>query len=1253
VQRIFILLIVVRLLFGQSELFGQCTVTASIPNDTVTCGDCIQLSAFGRGQGAQVFSENFNSGAASGWATSVQATFTNPCSPNGVDGTTHVWMGNTAPVPRILRTLPYNFTAATSGATICFDMLFATQGNAAPCEGPDEPQEGVYLQYSTNGGTTWTTINYFDPNGGNDPQLVNWNNWCFQLPAGALTNNVSIRWFQDADSGADYDHWGIDNVQIYFNDPSYTISVSSGGSSIYSFPQGSAGGVVPTAVCPIVTRTYNVVMQNTSGNTCSTSVTVNVRNPIVTVDAGQDVTICQGQCTTLNATTKVVKSPAKTPTYRNIQPDTAAVQSIGGIITQGATVNINVRNLNMPTVQSNSIVSVCIDRILANTPFINATDLVFYLICPDSTVIILKPSGQGTGSGGFIGYSTLFNNTCFVPAGPALGTGTAPYSGSFGTNQPFNNLVGCTANGVWKLAIAPNGFISAGNIVTTGWSITFNDPEISYQSDFTWSPTSNMTGSTTLTPNVCPPSTQTYTITASDTAGCITVSDNVTVTVAPICCNLHYTAAPVQPSCGQSNGSINLNIVSGSGAGNYTFLWSNNATTQNLSNLAAGTYRVTITDNGQANCVKDTVIILNSSSNISIQLTNPVNPTCGANNGSITATLSGGTAPYTITIDNGVTQQTQTSPIAGTLPISNLPAATYTVTVVDAQGCQQTAQQTLTIAGGPSITSVTPTAEICLGQNNGTITLVASGTATPLTYLWSNNATTQNLSNLAPGTYTVTVRDANNCTVTGSATVNAGPQCCNLSFAATSTNPLCGASDGSITLNVLTGSGNYTFSWSNAATTQNLNNIPAGNYNVTVTDVTQNCTRDTSINLSSANAPVINAITPTDETCAGNGDGTITLNVTGGTGTLTYLWSNAATTQNIAGLAPANYSVTVSDAAGCIATANATVNAGPVCCTLSGSVSIQQPDCFNPGGSITINLDTTSGTSPFQYSIDGGQNYSSSNTFNTVASGNYNVIGRDANSCVFTQQVNIVTVTQVAVNLGADQFLCAGDNTVIDAGNSGSVYLWSNGDTSQTLFVDTAGTFSVTVTDANGCIGTDDITIGYAEVFVDAGQDTTVLETESAPLFATASGNTTSGSYTWTPSQYLSCTNCQNPVVSPLQTTTYTVRYSDNNGCTATDTVRIEFEPGEYYLYMPNAFTPNGDGNNDIVAPIFKGAQKLTFRIWDRWGELVFECETQNCAWNGSFNGKPLDPGVFIWEAVVKYKRPSVVRYTGSITLIR
>ncbi|HLP21420.1 MAG TPA: hypothetical protein VK174_14005, partial [Chitinophagales bacterium] len=201
------------------NVFSQgCVVKASAPRDTIVCGDAISLSAFGQAQGIALLSENFNNGSyGPGWQSTQTVMWNNPCSPNGVDGTTHMWMGNTSPVPRALTTASFNLSScANAGVTICFDLKFAAQtGGSAPCEGPDEPQEGVYLQYSTDNGANWTTINYFNPNGGDDPQLINWKNWCFPVPPAALTANTRFRWFQDADSGQDYDHWGVDNVVIY------------------------------------------------------------------------------------------------------------------------------------------------------------------------------------------------------------------------------------------------------------------------------------------------------------------------------------------------------------------------------------------------------------------------------------------------------------------------------------------------------------------------------------------------------------------------------------------------------------------------------------------------------------------------------------------------------------------------------------------------------------------------------------------------------------------------------------------------------------------------------------------------------------------------------------------------------------------------------------------------------------------------------------------------------------------------------
>lgn len=990
-------------LFFSLGIKAQCTVNAtSSVFDTSVCGNCISLTAFGKGQGVNVLSENFNSGGftSPGWAASVQANWNNPCSTNGVNGTTHIWMGNSAPVPRAITTKSFDFTTATAGVTICFDMLYATQGDNSPCEGPDEPQEGVHLQYSIDGGNTWIDMQYWDPNGGTDPGLVNWNNHCVILPASALTSNTKIRWFQDADSGADYDHWGIDNVNIYVNDPTYNITWTH---DSYSYGTGNPGGANPNKVCPKATTTYKVVMTNGTLS-CTDSVKVIVKNPSVLVNAGRDTTICSGQCVNLAATAKVVEFPAKIATYSNISPDTVSVQSLGGLITQGASVDINIRTLNMPSVLPNSILSVCVDKIkMQGLPIFSApaSSLKFYLRCPDSTLVLLKDTGDVTGTTGLFGYTTVFNGTCFVPAGGSFPSSTSPYTGNYTTKEPFNGMTGCTSNGIWSLVIVPTGTNIGTTIVVTGWSITFDDPDKSYPATFVWSPTTNMTGANTLTPNVCPTGNATYTLTASDTAGCVTLSDNVTVTVKPICCNIGISASAVQPACGASNGSINLTLQ---GTGPYTFLWNDNNTSQNRTGLAAGTYRVTITDQGQSNCTKDTVITLSNPGTLSLSLTNPVNPTCGTNNGSITVGLSGGTPGYTVLVDNGIgTPQSINVPVPISQAVSNLPAGNYTITATDAAGCVQIKTVTLTAPNSPTLNSITPTSETCAGSNDGSVSVSVSGGNGTLTYSWSNSQSGSVINNLAPGAYSVTITDASNCSVSASTIIAAGPVCCNISFASSVTTPLCGNSNGSIDFSVVSGSGNYSFSWSNGGSTEDLSNLGAGSYTVTVNDIGQGCSKDTTIIVNNANGPAINSITSLDETCAGSNDGSVSVTASGGTGVLSYSWSNRGTTANISSLSPGQYTITVLDATNCAAIGNAVVAAGPACCNLSFGASVVNPTCENSDGSIDIRVISGSGNYGFVWS-----NSANSEDISNLPIGTYNVTVTDISQSCFRDTVLVL-----------------------------------------------------------------------------------------------------------------------------------------------------------------------------------------------------------------------------------------------------
>ena len=564
--------LIALVLFSFYKGKAQCNVNVSASATTITCGQPVSLTAFGQSTGTVILNENFNTGGfGPGWSSTPGAVnFSNPCSPGGVDGTPHAWMDNNTTEPRTLTSTSYNLSSATAGVTICFDLLYAIQGNAAPCEGPDEPDEGVYLRYSTNGGATWVTIHYFDPNGGDDPTLTNWNNYCFVIPAAAITSNTMFSWYQDVGSGADYDHWGIDNVQIYQNDVNADLVWLHDG---YNYGVGNPGGVDPTQVTPTSTTTYTAQLTTGSGVVCTQSITVTVLPPVFDVNiTASPMSICPGDCSNITATAQEVISPASTPTFSNNELSVVASGS--------ASVNINVTGLNTTSLSNGSITQVVINGFsFSGTSFcssfggcpcgtgtvsfgqtctLNPSSFTVTLTSPGGCSITLVPAGLAGG-----GYS----NTVFVPVGGTTLGGTFPTGGPWNPSQPFSNLNGCDPNGVWTLSFNAPG-VGFGIGTLQGWSISFDDPAIYGPATYVWSPTTAMTNSTTLSPTVCPTTTTTYSLTvANPTPGCATHTEPITITVSPCSTCTPPTATITNPVAVCAPATVNLaTAVSASGA---------------------------------------------------------------------------------------------------------------------------------------------------------------------------------------------------------------------------------------------------------------------------------------------------------------------------------------------------------------------------------------------------------------------------------------------------------------------------------------------------------------------------------------------------------------------------------------------------------------------------------------------------------------------------------------------------------------
>jgi gliding motility-associated-like protein len=979
---IFPLIFLILLYFNSHT---QCSLNLSASKDSVLCGEDVILTAFGSMDGNIVFQEDFNGGNPTGWQFTQSVTIANnTCGVPSPDGTDFMWMGSSATNPRDMTTNGYDLSL---GGNICFDMRYAVQGNASPCEGPDEPDEGVGVRYSVDNGVTWNTIQYWNPNGGNSSSLTGWNTYCVTIPPGAQTTNTMIQWHQNDVSGADYDHWGIDNVQITLNDPNSQITWLYDG---YNYALGSGGGDHPVPETITANTTYTAQITNGT-NTCTSSITIPVRMPTMVVFAGNDTSICPNECININARAKVIKSPAKIPTYTNAEVDaiigTPATPAIPFVqpFTPGdfsSEMNINITDLNQTALNSSSITSVCITgfNITAIGGTSSLADAEIVLNCPGGNSINLVNVGDLTGNN--------ILNMCFDVGGIPITSGTDPYTGSFAPAQPFSGLNGCDPNGVWKLTIeGANNDLSIPVGGVDGWSITFDDPEISYPAPFSWSPTTNMTGATSLTPIACPTTDITYTLTANDSNMCVTQTDDIAITILPSCCVINFAANVTSPSCGLSDGAIDLTVSGGSG--NYSYNWGANGTTQDLTMIPSGTYQVTVTDI-TAGCNKDTTISIGS--NAFTYTSTSTNPTCGNADGTITINVTGGLAPIEYSIDSGVT-------FFNTNSFPTQVAGVYNVQIRDANSCLETTTITLTESCCNFVIGVSTTPPSC-GASDGAIDITVTGGSGTYTYNWGPNGSAEDLTMISSGIYNLRVTDAGAACYKDTV-VTFGTS--GVSGSAITVDLICyNDNSGRITLSANGGATPYTYSiGSGNQNTAVFNSISAGNYTATITDAA-GCIYDTMLTINQPNS-INTPLTITAPTCYNSCDGNATVNVNGGTIATNpiYSWTNNTSTTNTASnLCSGSYTLSVTDDNGCIKDTSFNLSSSsPVISDFTSTP--ETTTILNP--QITHNQNSTNGNS-FIWYIDGvmeGTNSTLNYTYPDANAGVYNtcLVTANTNGC--------------------------------------------------------------------------------------------------------------------------------------------------------------------------------------------------------------------------------------------------------------
>ncbi len=519
-------------------------------------------------------------------------------------------------------------------------------------------------------------------------------------------------------------------------------------------------------------------------------------------------------------------------------------------------------------------------------------------------------------------------------------------------------------------------------------------------------------------------------------------------------------------TCGNSTGAI---TATGSGtAGPYTYSLdgTNFQATGNFTGLAAGIYTITVKDaNGCKNAKEVTIDNTNGPALTFTQ----TNADCGNNTGTITANASGGLTPYQYSV-NGTNYQ------SGNF-FTGLVASTYTLTVKDANGCTNSASVTITSSPKPLLNAIAASATC--GSNNGTITAFGSGGTGALQYSINGNVfqVSNVFTNLTPGSYTVTVKDADGCTNTTSLTLPNSPA---PTVTATSTPAACSNINGTITA---TGAGGiaplqYSMDGINFQPGNIFTGLAAGSYSITVKDNT-GCTNVITVLVNSTGGPIVTAV-PTVSSCSSN-NGTITVTASGGTGTYTYSINgqNYQVSKTFAGLAAGNYVVYVRDGGGCIGTVSITVGnaAGPALSATSVATA-----CNANTGSIAVTA--TGGLPAYQYSIN-GTTYQPSNVFSGLATGDFMVYVKDANGCIQSTNIAITNVSGLSLAASSISSSCfnGGFITATATGGVAPLQFSINGTTYQpgNFFSGlTPGNYTAYVKDANNCIVTKPVTVASA-----------------------------------------------------------------------------------------------------------------------------------------------------------------------------
>jgi gliding motility-associated-like protein len=678
-----------------------------------------------------------------------------------------------------------------------------------------------------------------------------------------------------------------------------------------------------------------------------------------------------------------------------------------------------------------------------------------------------------------------------------------------------------------------------------------------------------------------------------------------------------------------------------------------------LTGLQGGTYMVTVTDNaGCSASVASTILGVSAPFSVSA---GPDIIECTNTSVTLQAVVTGPSVNGGPFIYQWMPTANITAIYAPTTVASPTTPTNYVIAVLSG-AC--VAYDTVHVVIGKLTLTTSTTNETCYGYTDGTATVaVQTGTA-PYQYSWSNGETTANISTLLGGTYTVTVTDGIGCSASADATVQSTTP---IFFSnPVVTNPKCfGGNDGSITIAAAGGANGITYLWSTGETTTTIQNLSANlPYSITATDVNQ-CSADTAVSLTEPTKVTVSII-GTDVKCFDGSDGSAIATAVGGTPNYAYIWQNGIATATPTNMAAGNYRVTVTDVNSCSAQGDITINQPDEISITAQSIAPACPG--TPTG--TINANATGGTNPYMFDLIYNSNLIGSNAageFTDLDGGDYVIHLTDANLCEHSANLSLLTPNPDVFVLTTDSTSCYGTNysdgavhvVALSVFNQPYQYSIDGGapQFSGDFYNATAGTHTITTVNNAGCISEQIVVVpepAQGVITITTG-DSTIQLGDNIQLNSSFSpySNSTIVSYNWSAAQGLSCTDCPNPVATPYDNNNeYTLAVVYNNGCVAVTSVKVQVE-GHPPVFTPNAFSPNGDGNNDVFLVYGEAIKKVDLKIFNRWGELIFESTNQYNGWDGTYKGELQNPGVYTFITTVTYLDGKTANKNGSLTLVR